>query len=117
MFASTAQAQTHGPAPGGGGPLDAFGPILLPAVLFGLFYFMVLRPQQAKQKAHQAAVGAIKRGDAIVLTGGIMGRVARVDETEVAVEIAPNTTVKVVRSMIADVRAPETPAPANDRKS
>lgn len=118
MFASTAQAQTPGPAaPASGGPLDAFGPFLLPVVLFALFYFMVLRPQQAKAKAHAATLGGLKRGDTIVLTGGVIGKVSRVDETEVAVDIAPNTTVKVVRSMIADVRTPDVPAPANDRKS
>ena len=84
--------------------------------LFALFYFMVLRPQQQKAKTHQQTLGGLKRGDAIVLTGGIHGKVVRVDEADVQVEIAPNTVVKVVRAQISEVRTPKPPAPANDAK-
>lgn len=113
MFASTAQAAAPAgaPAAGGGGPLDSVGPFLLPVALFALFYFMVLRPQQARQKAQAATLGGLKRGDPVMLTGGILGKVVKVEDVEVQVEIAPNTVVRVVRAQIAEVR---TPTPAND---
>ena len=117
MFASTAQAQTSAGAPAaGGGPLDSFGPFLLPVALLALFYFMVLRPQQARAKAQAATLGALKRGDPVMLTGGILGKVVKVEEVEVQVEIAPNTVVRVVRAQIAEVRTPKPPVAANDAK-
>ncbi len=121
MLATTAYAQTPAGAPasagGGGGPLDAFGPFLLPLGLIVLFYFMILRPQQQRMKQHQATISAVKRGDTVVLNSGIIGKIARVDETEAAVEIAPNVTVKVVKSTISEVRTRGEPAAANDAKS
>ena len=117
MFASTAHAQTPAGAPAAaGGPLDTFGPFLLPVALFALFYFMVLRPQQAKAKAHRETLGALKRGDQVVLSGGIMGKISKVEETEVSVDIAQGVTVKVVRAMISDVRGPAVPTAANEGK-
>ena len=118
MFASTAQAQTLAGAPAaGGGPLDTLGPFLLPVALFALFYFMVLRPQQARQKARAATLGGLKRGDPVMLTGGILGKVTKVEDVEVQVEIAPNTVVRVVRAQIAEVRTPKPSVPANDAKT
>jgi preprotein translocase subunit YajC len=82
-----------------------------------LFYFMFLMPQQRRQREHAARVGGIKRGDTVVMSSGLIGKVVRVEENEVGVEIAQNVTVKVVKSMIADVRARGEPAAANDSKS
>jgi len=89
-------------------------PILL---LIPLFYFMILRPQQKRAKEHQAMVQGVKRGDMIELSSGLIGKVVRVEEREVGVEIAQGVTVKVVKGMIAVVRAKGEPAPANDSKS
>ena len=89
-------------------------PILL---LIPLFYFMILRPQQKRAKEHAAMVGGVKRGDTIELSSGLIGKVVRVEEREVGVEIAQGVTVKVVKAMIAVVRAKGEPAPANDAKS
>ncbi|MGR4863727.1 preprotein translocase subunit YajC [Caulobacter sp. LARHSG274] len=94
--------------------LIQFAPILLMVVLF---YFMLIRPQQQRAKAHAAAIAAVKRGDNVVLSNGMLGKVVRVEETEVGVEIAQGVTVKVVKSMIAEIRAKGEPAPANDPKS
>jgi preprotein translocase subunit YajC len=118
MLATPALVLAVVAAPSGG--LGAFlaGPgQLLPLVaIMVLFYVMIWMPQQRRQKEHAARVGAVKRGDTVVLSSGIKGKVVRVEETEVGVEIAQNVTVKVIKSMIADVPARGEPAPANDAK-
>lgn len=93
------------------------GPLLPMLAIVVLFYFMFLMPQQRRQREHATRVGAIKRGDTVVMSSGLIGKVVRVEENEVGVEIAQNVTVKVVKSMIADVRARGEPAAANDSKS
>ncbi len=93
-------------------------PVILPLVaLVVLFYFLLIRPQQQRAKQHAAAIAAVKRGDNVVLSNGMIGKVVRVEDTEVGVEIAQGVTVKVVKGMIAEVRAKGEPAPANDPKS
>ncbi|HEX8232294.1 MAG TPA: preprotein translocase subunit YajC [Caulobacteraceae bacterium] len=114
MFATAAQAQTTAPA-AGGGPQDMllqFAPLL---VLFVLFYFLLIRPQQRRMKAHKEMIGSVKRGDTVVLSSGIVGKVTGVGDTEVTVEIAPNTPVKVVKGMIGEVRTRGEPVAANDK--
>ena len=91
-----------------------FAPIIL---MVGLFYFMLIRPQQKRAKEHAAALAAIKRGDTVVLTSGMIGKVVRVEDKEVGLEIAQGVTVKVVKGMIAEVRGKGEPAIANDAKS
>jgi len=118
MFATPAMAQTAAVAGAPmGGPQDflmQIAPILL---LLVLFYFLLIRPQQKRAKEHQALITGIKRGDTVVLSNGMIGKVARVEDTEVGVEIATGVTVKVVKSMISDVRTRGEPAAANDTKS
>jgi preprotein translocase subunit YajC len=100
-----------------GGPQDfllQIAPILL---LLVLFYFLLIRPQQKRAKEHQALIAGIKRGDTVVLSNGMIGKIARVEETEVGVEIATGVTVKVVKAMVSDVRTRGEPAAANDSKS
>jgi preprotein translocase subunit YajC len=82
-----------------------------------LFYVMILMPQQRRQRQHAAKIAAVKRGDTVVMSSGVKGKVVRVEEAEVGVEIAQNVTVKVVKSMLADVVARGEPAPANDSKA
>ena len=88
---------------------------LVPLVLvFLIMYFLLIRPQQRKLKEHQAMVSALRRGDQVVTSGGIVGRVTRVkdNENEVEVEIAPNVNVRVVRSTIQTVVSKTEPAKA-----
>jgi preprotein translocase subunit YajC len=94
--------------------LIQLAPILLMVVLF---YFMLIRPQQKRAKEHQTMLGNLKRNDTVVLSSGIIGKVARVEDKEVGVEIATGVTVKVVKGMITEVRAKGDPAPANDAKN
>jgi preprotein translocase subunit YajC len=102
------------PAGGLQSQLISMLPILAMVVLF---YFMLIRPQQQRAKQHAAAIAAVKRGDNVVLSNGMLGKVVRVEDAEVGVEIAQGVTVKVVKSMIAEIRAKGEPAPANDPKS
>ncbi len=83
--------------------------------IFVLFYFLLIRPQQKRAKEHQAMIMAVKRGDTVVMSSGIIGKVTRVEEAEVNVEIAPSVNVRVVKSMIAEVRN-RTAVAANDSK-
>jgi preprotein translocase subunit YajC len=115
MFASPAYAQaaTEAGSAGGllAGPLGSILPILL---LLPLFYFLLIRPQQRRLKQHQAMINAVKRGDTVVLSNGMIGKVVRVEDAEVQVEIAPNTNVRVVKAMIGEVRTKGEPVAAND---
>ncbi len=88
---------------------------LVPLILvFLIMYFLLIRPQQKKLKEHQAMVAAVRRGDEIVTSGGIKGKVTKVkdNENELDVEIAPGVVVRVVRSTIQTVVSKTEPAKA-----
>ena len=79
---------------------------LLPLVLiFVVFYFLLIRPQQKKQKQHRAMLEALRRGDKVVTSGGIMGTITKASDTELTLEIAEGVKVRTVRSMVSDVMA------------
>ena len=86
---------------------DPFVSTLVPLVLlFGIFYFLLIRPQQQRVKAHQQLVASVKRGDTVVTAGGMIGKVAKVkDDGEIMVEIADNVQVRVVRATLTEVRS------------
>jgi len=115
MFATPAFAQTAAGA-ATGGPQDMLIQFLPLIALVVLFYFLMIRPQQRRMKTHQQAIAAIKRGDTVVLPSGVIGKVVRVEDAEVGVEIATGVTVKVVKAMVSEVRTRGEPAPANDSK-
>lgn len=100
MFITEAFAQTGDI--GGSSMLIQFLPIIL---IFVIMYFLILRPQRMKARAHQEMVANLRRGDTVVTSGGLIGKVAKVDEGELQVEVAEGIRVKVVRGMIAEVRA------------
>lgn len=112
MLISTAYAQAEGAAPN---PLVTLAPMIF---IFVIFYFLLIRPQQQARKKHQEMVSNVRRGDVVVTSGGIVGKVTKVLEGEesdkVLVEIADNVTVKVVKATLSDVRAKTQPA-ANDQ--
>jgi preprotein translocase subunit YajC len=89
---------------------------LMMAVMVAIWYFLLIRPQMRRQKAHQEMLSNLKRGDEVVTSGGFIGKVRSVSETEVRLELAPNVEVRALRGMIADVRNKTEPAPANDAK-
>jgi preprotein translocase subunit YajC len=91
------------PGGGGGDLIVQFLPFIF---IFAIMYFLILRPQRQKQQRHKEMVANMRRGDTVVTTGGLIGKVAKVvDENEVQLELAENVKVRVVRSMIAEVRA------------
>lgn len=97
--------------------MEQIGPLLMPVLLLVLAYFLLIRPQQKRMKEHQAMVAGVKRGDTVVLSSGMIGKVTRVEEAEAMVEVAQGVNVRVVKSMIAEVRNRTEPAPANDAKA
>ncbi|WP_313040717.1 preprotein translocase subunit YajC [Brevundimonas diminuta] len=82
--------------------------------IFILFYFLMIRPQQKRMKAHQALIAGVKRGDEVVLSNGMVGKVTRVEDAEAMVEISQGVNVRVVKAMIAEVRN-RTAIAANDK--
>jgi preprotein translocase subunit YajC len=80
---------------------------LVPLVLlFGIFYFLLIRPQQQRVKLHQQMVDSVRRGDTVVTAGGLIGKVAKVkDDGELMVEIADNVQVRVLKSTLTEVRS------------
>lgn len=101
MFVSPAYAQ--GATGGGFGGIEPLIPLVL---IFVVFYFLLIRPQQKKAKAHREMLASLKRGDRIVTAGGIIGTIARVpSETELTVEIAENVRVRLARGMVTEVLA------------
>ncbi len=102
MFVSPAFAQVAG-VPGTG---DFIGMLLPLVMIMVVFYFLLIRPQQRKMKDHQAMLGKVARGDTVVTSGGLIGKVTKiVDDHEIQVEIAEGVKVRLARSGIADVRA------------
>ncbi|WP_405117469.1 preprotein translocase subunit YajC [Phaeobacter sp. BS23] len=84
-----------------GGALAQFLPLIL---IFGIMYFLLIRPQQKKLKTHQSMVEALRRGDQVVTQGGIIGKVAKVkDDGEIEVEIAEGVKIRVIKTTIAQV--------------
>jgi preprotein translocase subunit YajC len=88
----------------GEGGLGGIGAILPLVLIFVVFYFLLIRPQQKKQKAHRAMLGDVHRGDDIVTNGGIVGHVVKIGRDDnLLVEIAPDVRVRVMRNMISEV--------------
>ncbi len=108
MFIAPAYAQAAGES---GSAFGAFVPLIL---IFVIFYFLLIRPQQKKVTKHKAMLEAVRRGDRIVTNGGIVGLVTKIlpDERALMVEIAENVKVKIMRDMVSSVMSKTEPAPA-----
>jgi len=88
---------------------------LLPLVLiFVVFYFLMIRPQQKRVKMLQDAVNSVKKGDKVVTGGGLIGKVVKVDEREVEIELSPTVKVRAIKATLAEVIPSGTGKPAND---
>jgi preprotein translocase subunit YajC len=118
MVAGLALATAAAPAFAQAAPAPA-GPGVLTQVMFFLpliliFYFLLIRPQQQRAKKHTEMVNAIKRGDTVVTSGGLIGKVNKVNDTEISLDLAENVRVRVIKSMVIEVRNKSEPVPAND---
>lgn len=101
-FITPAYAQ----AVGAGGSSEFVLQLVPFAVILFIMYFMIMRPQQKRAKAHQEMVANVRRGDTVVTAGGIIAKVSRtVDDSEVEIEIAQGVKARVLRAMISDVRS------------
>jgi preprotein translocase subunit YajC len=101
-------------AGGAGGAASAGFIQLVPLLLiFVVFYFLLIRPQQKRAKEHEAKLQAVQKNDEVVTGGGLLGKVTKVADDHVEVEIAPNVRVKALKSMLADVKS-RNAKPAND---
>lgn len=120
MFVSQAFAQGIGGGAGG----DLFTMLLPLVLIMGVFWFLLIRPQQKRIKEHQELIRSVRRGDVVVTSGGLIGKVSRVvDDNEVLLEVAENVRMRLQKSAINEVRtkgepvATEAPEPAPKKKS
>lgn len=114
MFSSPAHAQAAAGAPGG---TEAFLIQIVPLILlFVIFWFLIIRPQQQKLKAHRAMVDAVKKGDDVVTGGGLIGKVYKVTDQEVEIDLSPTVRVKALKATLTAVTPRGAPAAANDSK-
>ena len=112
MFVSTAYAQAAG---GGGG--DILGMLFPLVMIMAIFWFLLIRPQQKRAREHQALVAGVRRGDAVVTNGGVIGKVAKVvDDHEVIIEVAENVRMRFQKNAIAEVRTKGEPVKDGDSK-
>jgi preprotein translocase subunit YajC len=97
-------AQAAGGA--GGGPTDLIVQLVPFALILVIMYFLIMRPQQKRAREHTDLIKNLRRGDSVITTGGLIGKVTKViDDAELELEIAPNVRVRVIRSMVSDVRS------------
>ncbi len=104
--------------------MEAFGTFLPLILIFAVFYFLLIRPQQRKVKQHKEMLSNLKRGDKIITSGGIIGNINKVaDNRELTVEISDNVEIKIAPGMVADLytmpelKKKETPKQENQNKS
>ena len=121
MFFSQAFAQGAGGAPGG----DLISMLLPLVLIMAVFWFLLIRPQQKRVKEHQELIKNVRRGDVVVTSGGLIGKVNRVvDDNEVLLEVAENVRMRILKNAISEVRTkgepvsvePAEPAPAAKKR-
>lgn len=104
MIISPAYAQA---AASSGSLFELFFPLI---IVFAIIYFLIIRPQSKRAKEHKALIDNLRRGDQVITQGGLIGKISKVDEAEVEIEVAKGINVKVVRSMIVSVQGKTEPA-------
>ena len=102
-----------GGATGQAGGLAGFLPII---ILFAIFYFLLIRPQQKKAKEHRNMIGNLKKGTRIITSGGIYGTIISIDDTTIGLEIAEKVKIKISRGNVAALITDNEPAPKSDKK-
>jgi preprotein translocase subunit YajC len=97
------------PAAGGGNPLLGLAPYI---VILGVFYFLMIRPQAKKAKLHQQMLGQLKKGDDVVTTGGLIGRITGIKDDEVTLQVQEGVRLRVLRSAVTGLQRPAAAEPA-----
>ena len=103
-----------GAAEGGAAGFASFIPLIL---MFVIFYFLLIRPQQKRSKEHRNMISNLKKGDRIVTSGGLHGRITGLDDTTLTVEIADKVRVKISRGNVAAIVQSAPPSPAETKKN
>jgi preprotein translocase subunit YajC len=108
-------AMGQGGAAGQGaqGGFSAFIPLIL---MFVIFYFLLIRPQQKKTKEHREMISNLRKGDRVITAGGIYGRITGIDDTTVTLEIADKVRIKLARHNVGALIQSSTPTPPKDSK-
>ena len=102
----------------GGGSTDMITSLLPFILIFVIMYFLILRPQQKRVKQHAEMVKNVRKGDTVITSGGLIGRVIKVvDDDQVEIEVADGVRVRQMRSMVSDVRAKGEPVKDDETKS
>ncbi len=96
-----AMGQSGAPGQSGGG---AYGGLFMILIIFGIFYFLLVRPQMKRQKQHQAMVNSLKKGDEVITTGGIHGTIVGVKDDIAVIKIADQVKIEVSKSCVASVK-------------
>ena len=100
------------------GAFDMLNSLIVPTVLIiGIMYFLMIRPQQKRLKEHRDMIASIRRGDTVVTSGGIIGKVTKVEDQELQVEIADGVRIKLLRSTVSELRGKGEAAPAAKAKA
>jgi preprotein translocase subunit YajC len=103
------------PPQGGSSSDGLFSTLIMFMLIIGIFYFMILRPQQKRQKERQALLEALKKGDRVVTAGGMYGTIAGIDEKTVLVQVADNVKIKLERSAVSSILKEGEPAAAEKK--
>jgi preprotein translocase subunit YajC len=118
VMAGISAAQMAAPALAQAAPGPAGGSLMSTLLFFlpmiFIFYFLLIRPQQQRAKKHAEMVANIKRGDTVVTSGGLIGKVNKVNDAELSVDLAENVRVRIIKAMVIEVRNKAEPVPAND---
>ena len=115
MFFQQAAAPAAGAAPAGDGMGSLLANLMLPIGMIVIFYFLLIRPQNNRMKKHREMIANMKKGDTVITQGGIIGRVFKLADDEVTLDTGEGGKLRIVRSMIVDIKR-KTDAPANDTK-
>ena len=103
MFISSAYAQTAPAAAPGGDMMSSFGSLLPLVLMFVVLYFVMIRPQMKRQKEAKAMIDALAKGDEVVTTGGMLGKISKIGESYLTVEIASGVEIQVQRGAVVQV--------------
>ena len=106
MFVSTAHAMAGAPAGAQGGQ-QGFEGIIMLVIMFAIFYFLLIRPQQKRAKQHRQLLDSLKAGDNVITAGGIYGRIVTVQEQVVTLEIDKGVKIKLARASVSSIRDEE----------
>ena len=103
FFTALLQAAPGGQ--GGANPLLGFAPYI---VIIGVFYFLMIRPQARKAKLHQQMLGQLKKGDDVITTGGLIGKISGIKDDEITLQVQEGVRVRVIRSAVTGLQRPVT---------